>query len=169
MNRRKSVAFVYPAVSALTSLFVLSAECERDKSDLIMATAQRLKLGLNAENLRKSGKIGSDGIEVFTPKSNYGRFTRQGLMIARVAAVDINCNSTDLVELVSSQNSRDKWDTSCAAVYPIKMQSDNAGSSTSKGLSHFVEKSSIFGSFLPSRDYIIDVIDPYPGEEIVFH
>ena len=90
-------------------------------------------------------------------------------MIARVAAVDIRCNHKDLVELVSSQSSRGKWDTLCAAVYPIKSQSESAGSSTSKGLSHFVEKSSIVGTFLPSRDYIVDVVEPYPGESTVFH
>ena len=166
----------------MTSLFVLSAECERnpepsassryslnlEKSELVMATAERLKLGLNAENLRRSGKVSSDGMEVFTPKSNYGRFTREGLMIARVATTDIRCNHKEVVELVSSQGSREKWDTSCAAVYPIKLESVSAGSSTSKGLSHFVEKASIGGTFLPLRDYIVDVLEPYPGEAISF-
>lgn len=165
MSGGKHLLF-YSAVSGLSTFFVLPAECEREKRDLIMATAQRLKSGLNVENLRKSGMIRSDGIEVYTPKSNFGRFTRQGLMIARVAAVEIKCNHKDLVELLSTPNSRQKWDTSCLTVYPIKSQPNNSGSLISKGLTHFVEKSSILGTFLPSRDYVVEIIEPYPGKAI---
>lgn len=150
---------VYPILIGVSVNFAADSVCERDRGELVLATAQHLKSGLSLDDLR-STKSTYDGIEIYKPKRNFDRFGTNGMSIARVATTEIRCNHKELVSLWLNQSARPSWDTSCKAVYPVKSDKDDGTVNTQ--LSHFVEKSPT--GLDPSRDYVIEVLQPYPGK-----
>ena len=130
----------------------------------MLATAQRLKSGLKLDDLRLS-ETTQDGIQIYVPIGNFGRFSSEGLTVARVATTDIKCNHNDIIALWLDQSKRKDWDSSCISVLPVKASATDEANAKASQLSHFVEKSIIGVPLLiPSRDYVIEVLQPYPGE-----
>jgi hypothetical protein len=154
----------YPILIGITVNLGADSVCERDRGELVLATAQHLKSGLSLDDLRVT-KSAYDGIEIYKPKRNFDKFGANGMSIARVATTEIRCNHKELVSLWLNQSARTSWDTSCKAVYPIKSNKDDGAVNTQ--LSHFVEKSP--SGLDPSRDYVIEVLQPYPGTKRQFH
>lgn len=161
MYRNKIRSLTFPAVLS-SSLLIYNAECEKDRGELVLATAQRLKHGLTMDHLRLS-QTTVDGIEVYIPKGNFGRFSKEGLSVARVAATEIRCNYKEIITLWQDQLHRKDWDASCSTVVPVKPNDQTSVESENTQLSHFVERSAFF---IPSRDYVIHVMEPYPGDLI---
>lgn len=166
MYRDKIRCLILPIVLTSSSSSLYKAECERDRGELVLATAQRLKQGLKFDDLRLSHTT-TDGIQVYTPKGNFGRFGKDGLTVARVAASDIRCNYKEIITLWQDQIKRNDWDTSCASVIPIKASEHISTEFKTPQLSHFVEKSALGIALIPPRDYVIEVMQPYPGASLL--
>lgn len=153
-----------PTLLFTASYSLFSSDCERDTGEAITATAQRLKAGLRPSKLRIS-RITVDGIQTYTPIGNFGRFGADGMMVARVASVDIRCNQSELIKLWLDQSRRADWDTSCSAMKIITVSDSDATSDLkSVNTAHFVEKSELGFTVFPLRDYVIKVFQPFPGK-----
>ena len=151
---------MYPVLIGVTANLAVTSDCERDRGELVLATAQRLKSGLMFDDLSAS-KSSHDGIDIYKPKRNFYVFGAGGMSIARIATTEIRCNHKALVSLWLNQSARTNWDSSCRTVYPIK--SNKADGNVNSQLSHFVEKSPT--GLDPSRDYVVEVLQPYPGNK----
>ena len=159
-----------PALLFTASCSYLSSEChnhrETAEAEAITAAAKRLKAGLRPNKLRIS-RTTSDGIQTYTPIGNYGRFGADGMIVARVASVDIKCNQGELVKLWLDQSRRAEWDTSCSNIKIIRgSDSDATADLKSVNTVHFVEKPELGFALFPLRDYVIQVFEPFPGETL---
>ena len=153
-----------PTLLFSASCFSFLSECELDTGEAISATAQRLKAGLRPNKLRIS-RTTSHGIQTYTPMGNFGRFGADGMIVARVASVDIRCNQNDLIKLWLDQSRRADWDTSCSTINITEISdSDATGNYKAVNTAHFVEKSELGFTLFPLRDYVIQVFEPFPGE-----
>lgn len=149
---------VYSITIGVSANLAADSVCERDRGEVVLATAKHLKSGLYLDDLRQV-ESAYEGIEMYKPRRNFDKFGAHGMSIARVATTEIRCNHKELVSLWLNQSARTSWDTACKAVYPIKSNKDDGVVNTQ--LSHFVEKSPT--GLDPSRDYVIEVLQPYPG------
>ena len=163
MYRSKIRSLIVPVV--LTApLYFFPSECKdkRERGEEVLNVSQRLKAGLKVQDLKGISKTNDGGVQVYVPKTNFGKFGRDAFSVARVATADIQCNYKDIISLWLDQSQRQKWDSSCTEVIPIR-GSDNQPSE----LSHWVEKRAFGNPFIPSRDYVIAVCQPCEGTHAV--
>ena len=152
-----------PTLLFTASYSLLSCDCEKDKGQEVTVIAQRLKAGLHQHKLRLS-RTTNDGIQTYTPIGNFGRFGADGMIVARVASVDIRCNQGELVKLWLDQSRRADWDTSCSSIKIIATSdTDTTGDLKPVNTTHFVEQAEL-GPLFPLRDYVIQVFEPFPGK-----
>lgn len=107
----------------------------------------RLKPGFKIDQLKSTGK--KDGLETFRPTSYFGRLTRDGLPIARVARCEIASDLDSIIAAWMDVQKREGWDQSL-----IPKTSRIATDATGTNAIQVFEKSVLPWSFILGRDFV---------------
>ena len=112
-----------------------------------IAVGNRLKQGFKLDQLKSTGS--KHGLQTYRPSSHFGRFTRNGFPIARVARCEIASDVDTIIAAWTDAQKREEWDQ---ALIPKTSRIVNL-SDTTNAVQVF-EKSVLPWSLVLGRDYV---------------
>ena len=80
---------------------------------------KNIKEGINSLDSYRSQKPETDGLQMFSPKKYFGKFSRNGYPIARIGIIDIDTNYENIISAWCDHSKRKFWDQQIYSYGPI--------------------------------------------------